>query len=63
VFAWGDSVRSAVKAAVMIEDVARTVWYALQIGDPIPLPAEEIAKWRGRYVGGGYGQHEREVKL
>jgi L-ribulose-5-phosphate 4-epimerase len=63
VFAWGDSVRSAVKAAVMIEDVARTVWYALQIGEPMPLPAEEIAKWHGRYTGGGYGQHERGVKL
>jgi L-ribulose-5-phosphate 4-epimerase len=63
VFAWGDSVRSAVKAAVMIEDVARTVWYALQIGEPIPLPAEEIAKWHGRYVGGGYGQIERGVTL
>jgi L-ribulose-5-phosphate 4-epimerase len=63
VFAWGDSVRSAVKAAVMIEDVARTVWYALQIGEPVPLPAEEIAKWHGRYTGGGYGQHKREVKL
>jgi len=63
VFAWGDSVRSAVKAAVMIEDVARTVWYALQIGEPIPLPADEIAKWHGRYVGGGYGQYERGVKL
>ena len=63
VFAWGDSVRSAVKAAVMIEDVARTVWYALHLGEPAALPAEEIAKWHGRYVGGGYGQHERGVKL
>jgi L-ribulose-5-phosphate 4-epimerase len=63
VFAWGDSVRSAVKAAVMIEDVARTVWYALQIGEPVPLPPEEVAKWHGRYVGGGYGQSERGVKL
>jgi len=63
VFAWGDSVRSAVKAAVMIEDVARTVWYALQIGDPISLPAEEIAKWHGRYTGGGYGQFDKGVKL
>jgi L-ribulose-5-phosphate 4-epimerase len=56
VFAWGDSVRSAVEAAVMIEDVARTTWYALQIGDPVSLPEQEIAKWHGRYVGGGYGQ-------
>lgn len=56
VFAWGDSVRAAIKAAIMIEDVARTVWYALQIGEPQPLPAAEVAKWHGRYQGGGYGQ-------
>jgi L-ribulose-5-phosphate 4-epimerase len=55
VFAWGDSVASALKAAVMIEDVARTVWYALQIGDPQPLPEHEIAKWHGRYQN-AYGQ-------
>lgn len=63
VFTWGDSVRAAVKAAVMIEDVAKTVWYAMQLGEPIPLPAVEVEKWHGRYVGGGYGQYEREVKL
>lgn len=62
VFAWGASVASAVKAAVMIEDVARTVWYALQIGAPQPLAAEEIAKWHGRYQGGGYGQFDPATK-
>lgn len=56
VFAWGDTVGAALKAAVMIEDVARTVWYAMQIGDPMRLPDDEIAKWHGRYHGGGYGQ-------
>jgi len=56
VFAWGETVATALKAAVMIEDVARTVWYALHIGEPLRLPDDEIAKWHGRYRDGGYGQ-------
>jgi len=55
VFAWGETVAAALKAAVMIEDVARTVWYALQLGEPARLPDDEIAKWHGRYHG-AYGQ-------
>jgi L-ribulose-5-phosphate 4-epimerase len=62
VFAWGDSVSGALKAAVMIEDVARTVWYALQLGEPRALPADEIAKWHGRYQSGGYGQSDPATK-
>jgi L-ribulose-5-phosphate 4-epimerase len=62
VFAWGDSVGSALKAAVMIEDVARTVWYALQLGEPQRLPDGEIAKWHGRYQHGGYGQSDPATK-
>jgi L-ribulose-5-phosphate 4-epimerase len=62
VFAWGASVAGALKSAVMIEDVARTVWYALQLGEPRPLPAEEIAKWHGRYQSGGYGQPDPATK-
>jgi L-ribulose-5-phosphate 4-epimerase len=61
VFAWGDSVASALKAAVMIEDVARTVWYALQIGEPRSLPDGEIAKWYGRYQD-RYGQSDPATK-
>jgi L-ribulose-5-phosphate 4-epimerase len=61
VFTWGDTVEAALKAAVMIEDVARTVWYALQIGQPARLPQNEIAKWHGRYQGGGYGQPRGET--
>lgn len=41
VFAWGDSPRSALKAAVMTEDVAKTVWIAMQIGHPKPLPPKK----------------------
>ena len=55
VFAWGSSPRSALKAAVMTEDVAKTVWLAMQIGDPKPIPAEEAEKWYDRYHN-RYGQ-------
>ena len=55
VFAWGESPRSALKAAVMVEDVAKTVWLALQIGEPNPIPPEEAEKWYDRYHN-RYGQ-------
>lgn len=55
VFAWGDSPRAALKAAVMTEDVAKTVWLAMQIGDPKPIPPEEAEKWYDRYHN-RYGQ-------
>lgn len=55
VFAWGDSPRSALKAAVMVEDVAKTVWLALQIGTPPAIPPEEAEKWYDRYHN-RYGQ-------
>lgn len=55
VFAWGNSPRAALKAAVMTEDVAKTVWLALQIGDPKVIPAEEAEKWYDRYHN-RYGQ-------
>src|SRR5918911_684037 len=44
VFTVGPTARSAVKAAVMVEDVARTVWIALQLGQPDEIPPEEVAK-------------------
>jgi L-ribulose-5-phosphate 4-epimerase len=55
VFTIGDTVEAAVKAAVMVEDIARTVWYALQIGQPDEIPAEEVAKLHYRYTN-IYGQ-------
>jgi L-ribulose-5-phosphate 4-epimerase len=55
VFAWGTSPKAALKAAVMTEDVAKTVWLAKQIGNPIPIPAEEAEKWYDRYHN-RYGQ-------
>lgn len=49
VFAWGGSPREALKAAVMVEDVAKTVWLARQLGSPTPLSEAEIEKWWDRY--------------
>jgi L-ribulose-5-phosphate 4-epimerase len=55
VFTVGPSAEAAVKAAVMVEDVARTVWLAMQIGEPIPIPDDLIARLRQRYTT-EYGQ-------
>ena len=55
VFTVGVNAEAAVKAAVMVEDVARTVWIALQLGQPDEIPAEEVAKLRHRYAH-EYGQ-------
>jgi L-ribulose-5-phosphate 4-epimerase len=49
VFAWGTSAAAAFKAAVMTEDVAKTVLLALQIGQPHFLPLESAAKYYQRY--------------
>lgn len=55
VFTIGKDAVSAVKAAVMTEDVAATVWMALQIGKPDEIPAEQIESLHKRYTG-VYGQ-------
>ena len=55
VFAWGSSARAALKAAVMVEDVAKTVLAAMQIGEPAIIPVSEAAKWHHRYHS-AYGQ-------
>jgi L-ribulose-5-phosphate 4-epimerase len=55
VFAWGKTPRDALKAAVMTEDVAKTVHLAMQLGKPWELPPEEIKKWYDRYHN-AYGQ-------
>jgi len=49
VFAWGPSPRAALKAAVMTEDVAKTVHLAIEIGNPLEIPPEEAKKWYDRY--------------
>lgn len=55
VFTIGPNVASAVKAAVMTEDIARTVYYALQMGQPDEIPAAEVQRAHERYVT-KYGQ-------
>ena len=55
VFTIGGSGKAAVKAAVMVEDVARTVWMARQLGSPEEIPAEMVAKLHYRYTH-EYGQ-------
>lgn len=55
VFTIGASAEAAVKAAVMTEDVAKTVWLALQLGEPAELAADDVAKLHDRYTN-VYGQ-------
>ncbi|MHB8652882.1 MAG: L-ribulose-5-phosphate 4-epimerase [Terriglobia bacterium] len=49
VFTFGVTPGTAFKAAVMLEDVARTCHLALLLGKPKPLPPKEVKKWYGRY--------------
>jgi L-ribulose-5-phosphate 4-epimerase len=55
VFTIGRDARDAVKAAVMAEDVARTVHIARQLGEPVPMPPEAIDTLFDRYQN-VYGQ-------
>ncbi len=50
VFTIGPTAEAAVKAAVMVEDAARTVWLALQLGQPEVIPPEDVAKLHHRYT-------------
>jgi L-ribulose-5-phosphate 4-epimerase len=56
VFTVGRNARDAVKAAVMAEDVARTVHLARQLGEPISIPPDKIDALFNRYQN-VYGQH------
>jgi L-ribulose-5-phosphate 4-epimerase len=49
VFTIGKDARDAVKAAVMAEDVARTVHIARQGGDPVPISTEAVDALYDRY--------------
>jgi L-ribulose-5-phosphate 4-epimerase len=57
-FAVGPTARAAVKAAVMCEEVARTVHIARQLGDPIPIAGADVDSLYARYQN-VYGQTER----
>jgi L-ribulose-5-phosphate 4-epimerase len=50
VFTIGPNAEAAVKAAVMVEDVARTTWLALQLGQPGEIAESDIAKLHHRYT-------------
>jgi L-ribulose-5-phosphate 4-epimerase len=55
VFTIGRNARAAVKAAVMCEDVARTVHLARQLGEPMPIAPDAIDALYDRYQN-VYGQ-------
>jgi L-ribulose-5-phosphate 4-epimerase len=55
VFTIGATARDAVKAAVMCEDVARTVHIARQLGEPVTIPQQAIDALYERYQN-VYGQ-------
>jgi len=50
VFTVGRSGVAALKAAIMVEDVAKTVWLSLQIGTPDEISAADIRKLNDRYT-------------
>jgi L-ribulose-5-phosphate 4-epimerase len=50
VFTIGPTAGAAVKTAVMVEDVAATVWLALQLGTPDVLPDDVVATLHRRYT-------------
>ena len=55
VFSIGPTPKAAVKAAVMCEDVARTVHVARQLGQPLAIPQDDIDRLYDRYQN-VYGQ-------
>ncbi|WP_197717050.1 L-ribulose-5-phosphate 4-epimerase [Glycomyces terrestris] len=55
VFTIGKDPKAAVKAAVMAEDVARTVHISRQLGEPVPIPQADIDRLYDRYQN-VYGQ-------
>ena len=54
-FTIGKDARAAVKAAVMCEDVARSVHISRQLGEPVPIPKDSVDRLYDRYQN-AYGQ-------
>jgi L-ribulose-5-phosphate 4-epimerase len=50
VFTIGATAPSAVKSAVMVEDIAATVFIALQLGNPEVLPDDAVERLHRRYT-------------
>ena len=59
-FTVGPDARSAVKAAVMVEDVARTVHIARQLGEPLPIAQDHVDALFDRYQN-VYGQTQQQT--
>ncbi|WP_432456902.1 L-ribulose-5-phosphate 4-epimerase [Cellulomonas iranensis] len=55
-FTIGTDAKAAVKAAVMVEEVARTVHISRQLGEPLPIAQSDIDSLYARYQN-VYGQH------
>lgn len=58
-FTIGTDARAAVKAAVMVEEVARTIHIARQLSEPIPIEQQHIDSLYDRYQN-VYGQHDEQ---
>jgi len=56
-FTIGKDARAAVKAAVMVEEVARTVHISRQLGEPTRIPQADVDSLYARYQN-VYGQHD-----
>ena len=56
VFTIGRNAKAAVKAAVLCEEVARTVHVSRQLGEPLPIPESDVDSLFERYQN-AYGQH------
>ena len=54
-FTIGPSAKAAVKAAVLCEEVARTVHVARQLGEPLPIAQSDVDRLYDRYQN-AYGQ-------
>ncbi len=59
-FTIGKDAKAAVKAAVMVEEVARTVHISRQLGDPLPIPQDKVDSLYARYQN-VYGQGSTEA--
>jgi L-ribulose-5-phosphate 4-epimerase len=55
-FTIGRDAKAAVKAAVLLEEVARAVHISRQLGEPLPIPQEAVDALYDRYQN-VYGQH------
>jgi L-ribulose-5-phosphate 4-epimerase len=55
VFTIGKNAHAALKSAVYVEDAARTMFYALQMGEVVPIPPDQVARLHKRYTE-EYGQ-------